>query len=222
MHPPLDPSALAAVPLFPLPRVVFFPDTLLPLHVFEPRYRELVSDAIDGAGLVAVPLLSAGWESAYTGSPSVHPICGLGMIVRRQALPDGRSNIVLLGRARVRIAAELDVSTPYRQARVELLPAIDPPAGDPAWGVAWGRLRALLGQVIRARPTLADDLRPLLDGSRPVGEVLHQLAHMVLSDVGERQRFLEENDPVRRAARVEDGVGTVLSQIMDETEAAEA
>ena len=222
MHPPLDPSAFAAVPLFPLPRVVFFPDTLLPLHVFEPRYRELVSDAIDGAGLVAVPLLAAGWESAYTGSPAVHPICGLGMIVRRQALPDGRSNVVLLGRARVRIVDELEVSTPYRQARVEPLPAVEPAPGDASWVGAWGRLRALLGQVIRARPTLADDLRPLLDGTRPVGEVLHQLAHMVLTDVGERQLFLEENDPARRAARVEDGVGTVLAQIMGDSEAAEA
>lgn len=222
MQPPLDPTALDRVPLFPLPRVVFFPHTLLPLHVFEPRYRELLSDAIDGAGLVAVPLLSAGWESSYTGSPAVHPVCGLGMIVRRQALPDGRSNVVLLGRARVRIVEELVVATPYRQARVALAPAPLPAAGDPGWAGAWSRLRALLGQVIRARPTLADDLRPLLDGQRPVDEVLHQLAHMVLTDAEDRQRFLEENDPVLRAARVEDGVGTVLSQLMDESEAAEA
>ena len=72
------------------------------------------------------------------------------------------------------------------------------------------------------RTALADDLRPLLDGQRPVDEVLHQLAHMVLTDAEDRQRFLEENDPVLRAARVEDGVGTVLSQLMDESEAAEA
>ena len=93
----------AAVPLFPLPGVVFLPHSLLPLHVFEPRYRALVEDVVSGNGVVAVPRLSPGWEHNYEGTPMLNAICGVGQIVRYQSLPDGRSNMIVQGLGRLRV-----------------------------------------------------------------------------------------------------------------------
>lgn len=108
------------VALFPLPSVVFFPDSLLPLHVFEPRYRQMVHDALESDGLIAVALLKPGWESDYQGTPEIHEISTLGQIVRHEQLPDGRSNILLRGLRRIRPVEEL-TPAPYRAATIEVV-----------------------------------------------------------------------------------------------------
>src|SRR5262245_16374763 len=89
------------VPIFPLPEVQLFPSAILPLHVFEPRYRELVRDCLDGEPMLAVATLEPGYELNYHARPAVKPICGVGRLIRHEALPDGRSNIVLRGLGRV-------------------------------------------------------------------------------------------------------------------------
>src|SRR5512146_486046 len=85
------------LPVFPLPNVVFFPKTYLPLHIFEPRYRQMVADATAGGQCIAMALLKEGWESDYYGNPSIYPIVCAGRLVSVQPLPDGRSNILLQG-----------------------------------------------------------------------------------------------------------------------------
>ena len=113
-------------PLFPLPDVVFFPKTLLPLHVYEPRYRTLASEALEQDRIICTALLKPGWESDYYGSPEVYPVGCVGKIVQHQKLPDGRYNITLDGIAKVRIEEPVRM-TPYRLVRVT------PVEDDPTW-----------------------------------------------------------------------------------------
>jgi Lon protease-like protein len=102
------------LPIFPLAQVQLFPHALLPLHVFEPRYRELVRDALAGERLIAMASLEPGYEDDYHGRPPVRAIIGVGQMIGHEALPDGRSHILLRGLARARIERELPVERSYR------------------------------------------------------------------------------------------------------------
>src|SRR5205085_1976564 len=86
--------------LFPLPNVVLFPQVVQPLHIFEPRYREMTADALADDRLIAMALLQPGWEADYEGRPPIHPICCLGRIFAEKHLPDGRYNLLLRGLTR--------------------------------------------------------------------------------------------------------------------------
>src|SRR5215212_2636980 len=100
---PPDSQALSALPIFPLPNCVLLPGGLLPLHVFEPRYRELTRDCLAGSQLMAVARLRPGYESTYYGRPPVYERCGVGRIICSEELPDGRFALLLRGVARVEI-----------------------------------------------------------------------------------------------------------------------
>ena len=91
------------LPLFPLPNVVLFPNVFLPLHIFEPRYREMVADALASDRMIGMVLLRPGWERDYEGRPPVYPIGCSGVITHVERLADGRYNIVLRGVERFRI-----------------------------------------------------------------------------------------------------------------------
>ena len=85
------------IPIFPLPNAVLFPNVFLPLHIFEPRYREMVADALQGDRIIGMVLLRPGWEPDYDGRPAIYPIGCAGVITNAERLPDGRFNIVLRG-----------------------------------------------------------------------------------------------------------------------------
>jgi Lon protease-like protein len=109
------------LPLFPLPNVVLFPNVFLPLHIFEPRYREMVADALKQDRMIGMVLLRPGWQRDYEGRPPVYPIGCSGVITHAEKLDDGRYNIVLRGVERIRIVEE-DDRLSYRRAQVEQLP----------------------------------------------------------------------------------------------------
>src|SRR5262245_29780953 len=113
------------IPIFPLPSVVLFPSVFLPLHVFEPRYRQMVDEALKGDRIVGMVLLRPGWQGDYEGRPAVYSVGCAGVITHAERLADGRFNIVLRGMEKFRIHGE-DTSRPYRLAHVESLP--EPPA----------------------------------------------------------------------------------------------
>jgi Lon protease-like protein len=117
------------LPLFPLPAVVLFPNVFLPLHVFEPRYREMVADALAEDRMIGMVLLRPGWEHQYEDRPAVYPIGCSGVITHFEKLSDGRYNIVLRGLDRFRIVEE-DHSRAYRRAIVERLPERSLTGGD--------------------------------------------------------------------------------------------
>lgn len=109
------------LPLFPLPNVVLFPNVFLPLHVFEPRYRDMVADALAGDRQIGMVLLRSGWESDYDGRPPIYSIACSGLMTHVERLPDGKYNLVLRGVERVRITGE-DHGRPYRRGFVTRLP----------------------------------------------------------------------------------------------------
>ena len=108
------------IPIFPLPNAVLFPNVFLPLHIFEPRYREMVADALDGDRMIGMVLLRPGWEANYEGTPPVFPIGCAGLITHHERLPDGRYNIILRGLQKFRIRGE-DEGRSYRVARIETI-----------------------------------------------------------------------------------------------------
>jgi len=109
------------LPLFPLPTVVLFPGVFLPLHIFEPRYREMVADALATDRLIGMTLLRDGWQSEYEGRPPIFSVGCSGLITHCEKLPDGRYNVVLRGLDRFRVLSE-DQSRAYRRARTEPVP----------------------------------------------------------------------------------------------------
>ena len=115
--------------LFPLPNLVLFPYVVQPLHIFEPRYRQMTRDALAGDRLVAMVLLRPGWEADYQGRPPLHPVACLGRILAEERLDDGRYNLLLRGLRRVRLVEEIPSGALYRSAHVELL-AEQPPADE--------------------------------------------------------------------------------------------
>jgi len=116
-----DPSRFSGVVrLFPLPNLVLFPHVLQPLHIFEPRYCEMLEDALAGDRLIAMAVLAPGWEKDYEGRPPVRPVACLGQIATHVRLPDGRHNLLLAGVARVGLAAELSPTTSFRRAAGEI------------------------------------------------------------------------------------------------------
>ena len=108
------------LPLFPLPNVVLFPNVFLPLHIFEPRYRDMMADALASDRMIGVVLLRPGWDRDYEGRPPIYSIGCSGVLTHNERLPDGRYNIVLRGIERFRIVEE-DHALAYRRAVVEPL-----------------------------------------------------------------------------------------------------
>src|ERR1700759_33633 len=109
-----NPAALTSLPIFPLATCVLLPGGLLPLHVFEPRYRELTRDCLAGHQLMGVARLRPGYETSYYGRPPVYEKCGVGRIICSEELPDGRFALLLRGVARAKIARELPRERTYR------------------------------------------------------------------------------------------------------------
>ena len=106
------------IPIFPLQDVMLFPNLPRPLHIFEPRYRAMVADALKGDRIIGMVLLRPGYEADYEGRPPVYPIGCAGVITDVEQLPDGRYAILLRGLVKFRVISE-DRSRAYRLARVE-------------------------------------------------------------------------------------------------------
>lgn len=105
------------LPLFPLPNLVFFPRTRMPLHIFEPRYRQMISDAVAADQRFGIVLLRPGWEKDYFGAPPIHACGTVSQIEQAVPLDDGRYNILVRGEVRFRVVGEVS-RDPYRTARV--------------------------------------------------------------------------------------------------------
>ena len=135
------------IPVFALPNVVLFPKTYLPLHIFEPRYRQMVDDAVLGGQCIGMALLKEGWETDYYGNPPVFTMGCVGRLVSVQPLPDGRSNILLQGLERFEIGEE-SYDKPYRQATVTVKARETEPSLDPA---VRQRLVTALEEYLRSR-----------------------------------------------------------------------
>ena len=181
-----------AIPIFPLPNVVLFPTAFLPLHIFEPRYRAMLADALAGDRIIGMTLLQQGFEADPHSRPPVYSIGCAGVITHAERLPDGRSNVVLRGLEKFRVVAE-DHSREYRVATVEALPETTSTADRTALHQHRQRLETLLIAAIerggadpRFPPAIADD------------DLVNALAQHLGFDTMERQALLERDGIIAR------------------------
>ena len=176
--------ALQAMPVFPLPGVVLFPRAILPLHIFEPRYRQMVADCMAGHRCMAMAFTLDGSDD-----PRLAPVAGAGIIVRYEPMSDGRSNLLLHGRARV-LLEELPFEPPYRRARARILREVGTTVADAQRAAL---VAAATAFVAEARKNDAHVEFELPEGADAAASA-DLCAHHLLLDGRARQRVLEELD----------------------------
>lgn len=187
------------IPVFPLPNVVFFPKTYLPLHIFEPRYREMITDAVAGGQCVGMVLLKEGWEDDYYGNPPIFDMGCVGRLVSVQPLPDGRFNILLQGLHRFEICEQL-YDKSYRQARVRLKPNEGAVSLDPA-------IRTVLVRLLDSYLSTSDDghqWKGLLRQATDDEVLVNSLASYLDLTPVEKQFLMEADSLHQRARRLND------------------
>jgi len=185
-------SRILRVPLFPLPGAILFPRSQLPLHIFEPRYREMVRDAMDGAGRIA--MIQPHRIDDDNNAPLYSVGC-IGEIVGVEELDEGRYNIVLLGSNRFKLIRETDIDAPYRCAEVDI-EAFDDDEPEPLAIIE----RA---EVEREARKLGDAMGLAVDWeavTRLDDEMLvNAIAQVAPFDVGAKQALLEQEKLAARA-----------------------
>jgi ATP-dependent Lon protease len=184
------------VPVFPLPDVVLFPDALLPLHVFEPRYRAMVAAARGGEGLIAVATLLPGWERDYEGAPAFHPLATVGRMVQVHDREEGRFDILLLGLERARLEEEF-AEHPYRTARAETVPDTSLPDDDPEFDEAVRRLLVAYEYELQLTERPGGPLAAT-DGGVSRETAIHTVCQNLDVPAFQRLRALEAAGPAER------------------------
>jgi Lon protease-like protein len=172
------------IPIFPLPNAVLFPNVFLPLHIFEPRYRAMVRDALAADRIIGMVLLQPGFEANYEGRPRVFPVGCAGVITHSEPLPDGRFNIVLRGLEKFRIVGE-DTSQPYRLANIEALPEVVTETECATIRQHRQRIETLLSALTEHRRA------ECLPATVPDQDLINALAQYASLDPLERQALLE-------------------------------
>lgn len=194
--PELEDRDLEQLSIFPLPNAALFPGAALPLHVFEPRYRDLVRDALGARKILAVARLKPGFEASYEERPPVFEVCGVGVIETYRLRPDGRFDITLRGLGRVQILEELPPVLSYRQVRAQLLR--ERPS-EPALVAAWQqKLAALWVKLAPHLPDAVRDLNGLTQGTRDASAYSDRLAAALVADPEASQDLLAEADAAER------------------------
>jgi Lon protease-like protein len=185
--------------LFPLPNLVLFPHVLQPLHIFEPRYRELLEDALEDDRLIAMATLAPGWEDDYEGRPPLHPIACLGRITTYHRLPDGTYNVLLLGLRRVQLACELEPASSFREAEVEICEDYCPSEQIAAERDLQQRLREAFQRLLPALPEAREQSEYLFSAEISLGMLTDVISYMLDIDLDAKVTLLAELDVHRRA-----------------------
>lgn len=198
--------------LFPLPGLVFFPHAILPLHIFEPRYRQMTEDALAGGDrLITMVQQRDDMLGSSVGAPAIEEIACLGRIFQHQRLPDGRFNLLLLGLRRVRLTRELPTEKLYRLAEAETLEDQDfsPPEGDSRRNDLHDLLRDVVSRI-GPGPNNAD-LVALLQKALPLGPLTDLIAYTLGLPVEVKQQLLAETRVARRADALMGILGRILA-----------
>jgi len=182
------------LPLFPLSSVVFFPNTLLPLHIFEPRYKEMVNTALNNEKIIGMALLKPGWESDYYRNPEVYDVIGMGRIVSSEELDDGKINIVLYGLKRAKII-EIIEELPYRQAHISIM--------ENQYDTNNESFRSIIEEHINKWNLYLDEKQKAhrinVNTKLPLENLTDALASLIFPNVFDKQKLLEETNVQKRA-----------------------
>jgi len=203
------------IPLFPLSGVVLLPQQVMPLHIFEERYRQMVGEALDGPGQIAMAVIKPGALLEYHGRPELLPAVCVGQIEQHEKLPDGRYNILLRGVCRARILREEapDGERLYRRAFLRPVGVQTEP------GPTSEALREWLDEALQDGPlsrfVVADQIRRFVTNEEmPTAAVMELVSFAMLSDPALRYRLLAEEDADERASILRHGLED-LSRLID-------
>ncbi len=201
------------IPLFPLPSSVFYPGTPLPLHIFEPRYRQMTTDALEGERKIGMVLLKPDWEAAYFDRPELYTIGCVGSIEKEIRHPNGKFNFTLVGLRRFRILKELD-GKPYRRAEIKLLEELnEQEIGEEPNAIRDG-LIGLYREFISLIPE-GNSLKEEPDWNLgdKLSQFIDRFAYRMDLNLEQKQTFLEEQDVFRRAKFLQDFIKMKLDLI---------
>lgn len=200
------------IPIFPLPNAVLMPCAVLPLHIFEQRYRDMTEHALAKQKLIAIALLKPGYEAEYeTLTVAVHERLGVGRIIRAERLPDGRFNILLQGVSRAQIMSE-NTDMSFRRG---LLKPVDPIHASPE---VEQRLLNRIQRALQAAPLLdlareANWLEMLECPDFELSDVVDVLASAALPNCPTKQEFLDEPCTATRAICMCDYLTALASEL---------
>jgi len=198
-----------SLPLFPLP-LVLFPGTVLPLHIFEPRYRQLLIDCLEGDRRFGIARL--GESVAEVELPSGTVGC-VAEIMSTEALADGRSNILVRGAERFALVSLVSSPHPYHVCRAELVED-DFEIGAELDAIA-ERVRDVFRRVARAARTLADDPDPVPELPEDAASLSFAVASMIDIGLDARQELLASRSPLERLRELDQVLSVALGTIVD-------
>jgi uncharacterized protein len=185
--------------LFPLPNLVLFPHVMQPLRVFEPRYRELLEEALAGDQLITMVTLKPGWEADYEGRPPLEPMGCLGRVTVHQRLDTGAVNILLSGLRRVRVLRELAPIKLFREADVEVYEDHYPLEEASAAPELHRRLRDALFAILPDLPQAHEHIEHLLSTDLPLGTLTDVIGYMLDIPIEDKEALLAEVNVYHRA-----------------------
>ena len=195
------------VPLFPLPNVVLLPNAILPLHIFEERYKAMTRAALEGDRLIAMALLRPGWEKSYHAAADIDPVVCIGQIVSHEELPDGRFNFLLRGMARARVVREVSTPTsedvdpaeaPTGYRRV-VVTALEEELSEPeVLAAAREAFRLIFAESSVGQSPLGRKFAELVDSPLSTPDLADLVAFNYLDEIALKQSLLKETDIARR------------------------
>ena len=190
------------VRLFPVPNLVLFPHAMQPLHIFEPRYCEMLDDALSGDHLIAMSTLTGGLTSTVACDPPIATTVCLGKIISHAEVEDERHNVLLLGTRRARITTELDAGRAFRMAAVEVLNDVYPPSGGEERTQLKRELLQAFGEVIPASVNAQQNLHDLMAGQMSLGPITDIISYTLPFEVEAKLRLLGDPDVDTRAVEL--------------------
>ena len=184
--------------LFPLPNLVLFPHVMQPLHIFEPRYRELLEEALTTDQLVTMAMLAPGWEKDYEGRPPLFPMACLGRVAVHHRVADGAYNVLVVGLKRVRLLRELPPSKSFREAKAEVCDDCYPPEEAAATPALQRKLRSAFLEILPHLPQAQDQLDQLLGSEVSLGTLTDIISYMLDIELVQKETLLAEANVHRR------------------------
>lgn len=200
----MEKDSKQVIPLFPLPSTVFYPGTPLPLHIFEPRYRQMTADALEGERKIGMVLLKPDWEAAYFDRPEIFPMGCVGSIEKEIRHPDGKYNFTLVGLRRFRILREVDGKL-YRCAEIDLLEEQnEQEIGEKPNVTRDGLIERYreFTSLIPKNNSLKEE--PDWNLGNLLSQFVDRFAYRLDLSLEQKQTFLEEQDVLRRAEFLHD------------------
>ena len=180
------------VRLFPLPNLVLFPHVVQPLHIFEPRYCEMLQDALAGDRLIAMVLFEQGWEHQYQCRPAIAQSVCVGKIISHTPTEDQRHNILLVGVKRARIVRELEPLRPFREAQVEVLEDLYPAEEAEQRPLLVDRLQELFRHFVPEELAAQESFQQLMGKQLPLGILTDTIAYALQLPLAIKQQLLAE------------------------------